>query len=188
MCWYFPCKCPFPGSTRSQFKQRTPPFWQRDRRRTRTGNTRQNKLQYLWRSKNPGYFVRVMILCGMLPCTARPSDIRVCWPRRAPRKRQQRARDEETTTRQTCVGTYHWQTFRKDNKWRYTQVKWNRCVHPVHILFCWLGRWACTNTNTQPQHKIIQVRNLQMDTKCDGSPDNCTECRLTTMHCLQNVV
>jgi len=117
----------------------------------------------------------------MLPCNARPSDIRVRWPRRAPRKRQRRTRDEETT-RQTCMGTYHWQTFRNDNKWRHTQVKCNRYIHPVHILFCW--HWACTNSNTQPQHKIVESRNSHMDTKCDGSLDNCTECCLTTMYCL----
>jgi len=146
MCWYFPCKCPFPGSTRSLFKPRTLPFWQWDRRRTRAGNTRctygWNSLQCLWTSTNPGYFVRAMILCCMLPCTAWPSDIRVRGPRCAPRKRQRSARDQETT-RQTCMGTSHGQTFRKDNKWRYTQVKCNRCVHPVHIFFCW--HWTCTN-------------------------------------------
>jgi len=107
-------------------------------------------------------------------------DIRVCRPRRAPRKWQRRARDEETTTRQTYMGTYHRQTFRKYNKWRYTQVQWNRRVHPVHILLCW--RWACTNINTQPRHTIIEARNSHMDARCDGWPDNCAECRLTTMH------
>jgi len=173
LCQYVPCKCPFPGSTRRLFKTSTPPFWQWDRRRTRAGNTRcthgWNSLQCLWTSTNPGYDS-----LRQLPCTARPSDIRVYG--RAPRKRQRRARDEET--RQMCMGTYHRQTFWKDNKWRYTQVKYNRCVH----LFCWC--WACTNTNTQPRHTIIEARNSHMDTKCDGSPDNCAECRLTTMHCL----
>ena len=145
MCRYFPCKRSFPDSTRSLFKPRTPPFWQWDRRRTRAGNTRctqgWNSLQCLWTSTNPGYFVRAMILCGMLPCTARPSDIKVCRPRCAARKRQRRARDKETTTRQTCMGTYHQQTFRKDNKWRYTQVfsHWKTLLLHAHSFprICW---------------------------------------------------
>jgi len=180
ICGYFPCKCPFPGNTRSKFKLRTQPFLQWDRRRTRSEYTRCTQG---WNSCN--VYEHLQILATLFvqwfsaACYRVPRDSQTS---RAPRKKQRRARDEETTTRLTCMGTYHRQTFRRDNKWRYTQVKCNRCAHPVHILFCW--RWACTNTNTQPRHTIIEVRNSHMDTKCDGSPDNCAKCLLTTIHCL----